>query len=82
VGAIFDAEVSDIVEQTFADGVAVAKLVDIESANLSDPAREELARSLSGQLANDLVTQLSLALQDEISVDVDSAALEAAFLPQ
>lgn len=82
VGAIFDAQLDDIVEQSFGGGVAVSKLVDIQSASQSDPAREELARSISGQLANDLVTQLSLALQDEISVDINRAALEAAFSAQ
>lgn len=82
VGAIFDARIGDIVEQSFGDGAAVSKLVDIETASQTDPAREELARALSGQLANDLVTQLSFALQEEFPVDIDNAALEAAFVTQ
>lgn len=76
---LFEAREGEIIEQSFADGAAVARLVEIQSANQSDAARADLARTISGQLANDIVTQLSFALQEEYPVDVDSAALEAAF---
>lgn len=76
---LFEAREGEIIEQSFADGAAVARLVEIQSANQSDAARADLARTISGQLANDVVTQLSFALQEEYPVDVDSAALEAAF---
>ena len=79
VESLFEAREGEIIEQSFADGAAVARLVEIQSANQSDAARAELARTISGQLANDIVTQLSFALQEEYPVDVDSAALEAAF---
>ncbi len=79
VERLFEAREGEIIEQSFADGAAVARLVEIQSANQSDAARADLARTISGQLANDIVTQLSFALQEEYPVDVDSAALEAAF---
>lgn len=79
VESLFEAQEDEIIEQSFADGAAVARLVEIQSANQGDAARAELARAISGQLANDIVTQLSFALQEEYPVDVDSAALEAAF---
>ena len=65
-----------------AAGAAVGKLIGIEAADPNDPQREELARAISGQIANDLVTQLSDALQDDIPVDIDREALESAFTGQ
>tara|TARA_R110002110_G_scaffold260260_1_gene475820 strand:- start:1582 stop:3333 length:1752 start_codon:yes stop_codon:yes gene_type:complete len=82
IATVFEATRGEIVEQLLSNGAAVAKLIDIEPADMTDPARDEMAAALTGQIANDLVTQLSIALQDEIGVDVDRAALEDAFQPQ
>lgn len=82
IAPIFEAERGAVVDQLVASGAAVAKLVDIEPADMSDPARDDLAAALTGQIANDLVTQLSAALQDEIGVEVDREALEDAFAPR
>ena len=77
-----DLKPGDIVEQPVAAGVAVSKLVQIETADLNDPARDELTATIRGQLANDLVAQLANALREEIEVNIDQDALEATFLTQ
>ena len=82
IAPLFEAKPGDIVEQPVAAGVAVAKLVQIETADLNDPARDELTATIRGQLANDLVAQLANALREEIEVNIDQDALEATFLPQ
>lgn len=82
IAAVFEATRGEVVSQLLSNGAAVAKLIDIEPADMTDPARDEMAAALTGQIANDLVTQLSIALQNEIGVDVDRAALEDAFQPQ
>lgn len=82
IGAVFEANRGEIVAQPLSSGAAVAKLIDIEPADMSDPARAEMSAVLTGQIANDLVTQLSVALQQEIGVEIDQEALEDAFLPQ
>ena len=82
IAAVFEASRGEIIAQLLSNGAAVAKLIDIEPADMTDPARDEMAAVLTGQIANDLVTQLSIALQDEIGVEVDRAALEDAFQPQ
>lgn len=82
IASVFEANRGDIVEQPLSSGAAVAKLIDIEPAAMSDPAREEMAAALTSQIANDLVTQLSVALQEEIGVEINQNALEDAFLPQ
>jgi len=82
IAAVFEASRGEVVEQLLSNGAAVAKLIDIEPADMTDPAREDMAAVLTGQIANDLVTQLSIALQDEIGVEVDREALEDAFQPQ
>ncbi|MBS27517.1 MAG: hypothetical protein CL566_01130 [Alphaproteobacteria bacterium] len=82
IAPIFEAGRGDVVDQLVSAGAAVAKVVDIEAADLTDPARDELAAALTGQIANDLVTQFSAALQDQVGVDVDREALEEAFAPR
>ncbi len=82
IASVFEADRGEIVEQPLSSGAAVAKLIDIEPADLSDPAREDMSAALTGQIANDLVTQLSIALQNEIGVEIDQNALEDAFQPQ
>jgi peptidyl-prolyl cis-trans isomerase D len=79
VGSLFEAQEGELIEQSFGGGSAVARLVRIEPADQNSADREALAGAIANQLANDLVTQLSYALQDNYPVDVDSAALEAAF---
>lgn len=82
IAPIFEAGRGEVFSQLVSAGAAVAKVVDIETADLTDPAREELAAALTGQIANDLVTQLSVALQDQVGVEVDREALEDAFAPR
>ena len=82
INPLFEAAEGDVVSLPVAAGAAVAKLIRIEAADPNDPRREEIARAISGQIANDLVTQLSDALQDDIPVDIDREALEAAFTDQ
>ncbi|MBT5945884.1 MAG: hypothetical protein HOG93_14795 [Rhodospirillaceae bacterium] len=82
IASVFEANRGEIVEQPLSNGAAVAKLIDIEPADMTDPARADMSAVLTGQIANDLVTQLSIALQDEIGVDIDRDALEDAFQPQ
>jgi|APSaa5957512535_1039671.scaffolds.fasta_scaffold01387_11 peptidyl-prolyl cis-trans isomerase D len=82
IASVFEASRGEVISQLLSNGAAVAKLIDIEPADMTDPARDEMANVLTGQIANDLVTQLSIALQNEIGVEVDRAALEDAFQPQ
>lgn len=82
IAPLFAANEGDVIEQGTATGAAVARLVEIRPADPNDPARADLAAALSGQIANDLVAQLSAALQDAYTVDVDREALEATFAPQ
>ncbi|MBO6781858.1 MAG: SurA N-terminal domain-containing protein [Alphaproteobacteria bacterium] len=80
IAPIFEARQDEIVELPVSAGAAVAKVVEIRKPDLSAPEREELARAIGGQLANDLIAQLGTALENEIAVDVDRDALEAALL--
>ena len=82
IASVFEATRGEIIAQPLYNGAAVAKLIDIEPADMTDPARDDMAAVLTGQIANDLVTQLSIALQGEIGVEVDRDALEDAFQPQ
>lgn len=82
INPLFEAAEGDVISLPVAAGAAVGKLIGIEAADPNDPQREELARAISGQIANDLVTQLSDALQDDIPVDIDREALESAFTGQ
>lgn len=82
VAPIFEATRGEVVEQALSSGAAVAKLIDIAPADLSDPARDEMATALTGQIANDLVTQLAAALENEVGVEVNREALEDAFAPR
>lgn len=82
IATVFEANRGDVVAQPLSSGAAVAKLIDIEPADMTDPAREEMSAVLTGQIANDLVSQLSIALQAEIGVEIDRDALEDVFLPQ
>jgi peptidyl-prolyl cis-trans isomerase D len=82
IASVFEATRGEIIAQPLYNGAAVAKLIDIEPADMTDPARDDMAAALTGQIANDLVTQLSVALQGEIGVEVDRDALEDAFQPQ
>ena len=82
INPLFEAAEGDVVSLPVAAGAAVAKLIRIEAAEPNDPRREEIARAISAQIANDLVTQLSDALQNDIPVDIDREALEAAFTGQ
>ena len=79
IAAVFEANLGEVIQQSLTDGAAVAKLIDIEPADMLDPAREEISAALTGQIANDLVTQLAEALRNDIGVDVDRNALEDAF---
>jgi peptidyl-prolyl cis-trans isomerase D len=82
IAPLFEASEGDVVEQGIATGAAVARLAEIRPADPSDPARDNLAAVLAGQIANDLVVQLSVALQNSYTVEVDREALEATFAPQ
>lgn len=79
IAPVFEANRGDVVQQPLSSGAAVVKLIDIEPADMTDPAREDISAALTGQIANDLVTQLSILLQDEIGVEIDRGALEDAF---
>ena len=78
IAPVFEANEGDLVEQAVTNGAAVAKLVEIRKAEMAGPERDELAQAIRGQLANDLIIQLGNALEQEITVDVDREALEAA----
>ncbi|MDE0781331.1 MAG: SurA N-terminal domain-containing protein [Alphaproteobacteria bacterium] len=80
IDALFEAKAGEVVSVAIASGSAVGKLVNIEAADPNDPLRKQIARTITGQIANDLVTQLSDALQNEIPIDIDREALEAAFI--
>lgn len=82
VNPLFEAALGDVVSLPVGAGAIVAKLIRIEAADPNDPKREEIAHAISGQIANDLVTQLSDALQANIPVEIDREALESAFTGQ
>ncbi len=79
VAPIFEAEVNAVVEQPITEGTAVARVAEIQSADMNAPERTQLQRAVAGQIANDIINQLAVALQKEIEIDIDRPALQAAF---
>ncbi|HCP01124.1 MAG TPA: hypothetical protein DIT35_06500 [Rhodospirillaceae bacterium] len=79
---VFEAARGEVITQLTSGGAAIAKVIKIEPANMSDPARENISAVLTNQIANDLVTQLSTALENEIGVSIDQEALQDAFQTQ
>jgi peptidyl-prolyl cis-trans isomerase D len=79
VAPIFEAEVSAIIAQPIAEGSAVARVTEIKTADMSAPERAQLRQALASQIANDIINQLAVALQNEIVIDIDRSALQSAF---
>lgn len=81
---LFKAKVGDIVMGPTADGYAVVRLKDIQSATSStnDGDLQQLQETLSSAIANDVLQEYTRALRDEYSVSVNQAALDAYFSNQ
>ncbi|MEL0012496.1 MAG: SurA N-terminal domain-containing protein [Alphaproteobacteria bacterium] len=79
VAPIFEADVNAIVDQPIAEGGAVARVAEIKTADMTAPERKQLRQALASQIANDIINQLAVALQNEIDIDIDRPALKSAF---
>jgi len=79
VAPIFEADVNAIVDQPIAEGGAVARVAEIQTADMTAPERKQLRQALASQIANDIINQLAVALQNEIDIDIDRPALKSAF---
>jgi peptidyl-prolyl cis-trans isomerase D len=80
IESLFEAKAGEVVSVAISAGSAVGKLVNIKAADPNDPLRQQIAQTITGQIANDLITQLSEALQENIPIDIDRETLEAAFI--
>ncbi len=81
---LFKAEVGEIVMGPTADGYAVARLREIQSATATSNVEDlnQLQETLSTAIANDVLQQYTQALRDEYSVSVNKGALDAYFSNQ
>jgi len=79
VAPIFEAEAGAVIDQPITEGAAVARVAEIKTADMSAPERTQLRQALAGQIANDIINQLAVALQNEIEIDIDRPALQSAF---
>ncbi len=79
VAPIFEAEAGAVIDQPVTEGAAVARVAEIKTADMNAPERTQLRQALAGQIANDIINQLAVALQSEIEIDIDRPALQSAF---
>ena len=81
---LFKAEVGEIVMGPTADGYAVARLKEIQSATATSNVEDlkQLQETLSTAIANDVLQEYTQALRDEYSVSVNKGALDAYFSNQ
>jgi peptidyl-prolyl cis-trans isomerase D len=79
VTAIFEAAANAIIDQPLTEGSAVARVAEIKTADMTAPERTQLRQALASQIANDIINQLAVALQNEIDIDIDRPALQSAF---
>ena len=81
---LFKAEVGEIVMGPTADGYAVARLKEIQSATATSNVEDlkQLQETLSTAIANDVIQEYTQALRDEYSVSVNKGALDAYFSNQ
>ena len=81
---LFKAEVGEIVMGPTADGYAVARLKEIQSATATSNVEDlkQLQETLSTAIANDVLQEYTQALRDEYSVSVNKGALDAYFSKQ
>ncbi|MGB0630401.1 MAG: peptidyl-prolyl cis-trans isomerase [Alphaproteobacteria bacterium] len=81
---LFKAKVGDIVMGPTAEGYAVVRLKDIQSATATtnDGDLKQLRDTLSSAIASDLLQEYTRALREEYSVSENRAALDAYFASQ
>ncbi len=83
IAPIFEASEGDVVQAQIQNGAGVARLVEIQKADNADEfEREDLRSELADGFNRDLAQQLTAALRDRYSIDVDRDTIEQSFLPQ
>ncbi len=80
---IFDANEGDIVQAETETGVSIARLVEIEKIEGGDDfERDEVRLELAQAINGDIAAQLTAALRERYSVDIDVDTIEESLLPQ
>ena len=80
---IFAASEGDVVQSPVQNGVGVARLVEIRQADRGDELeRDDLRAQLAQGINRDLAQQLTAALHERYTVDVDRDTIEQSLLPQ
>ena len=81
---IFGANEGDVVQAQVQNGAGVARLVEIRKVESGgdDFERDELRTQLAESINRDLAQQLTAALRDRYSIDVDRETIEQSLLPQ
>jgi peptidyl-prolyl cis-trans isomerase D len=81
---IFEANEGDVVQAQVQNGAGVARLVEIHKVESGgdDFEREELREQLAESINQDLAQQLTAALRDRYSIDIDRETIEQSLLPQ
>ena len=80
---IFAAKEGDVVQARTQNGVGVARLVAINKVSGGDEfERDEVRTQLAEGINRDVAQQLTAALRDRYSVDIDRDEIEQLLLPQ
>lgn len=81
---IFAAKEGDVVQAQTQNGVGVARLVEIRkvSGGGDELERDDLRTQLADGINRDIAQQLTAALRDRYSVDIDRDTIEQNLLPQ
>jgi len=81
---IFAAKEGDVVQAQTQNGIGVARLVEIRkvSGGGDEFEREDLRTQLADGINRDIAQQLTAALRDRYSVDIDRDTIEQNLLPQ
>ena len=84
IGPIFEAAVGDVVQAQVQNGVGVARLVEIRGidAGVDEFVLDELREQLAEGINRDIAQQLTAALRDRYSIDIDRDTIEESLLPQ
>lgn len=81
---IFAAKEGDVVQAQIQNGVGIARLVEIRkvSGGGDELERDDLRTQLADGINRDIAQQLTAALRDRYSVDIDRDTIEQNLLPQ
>ena len=80
---IFAAKEGDVVQAQTQNGIGVARLVEIRKVTGGgDIERDDLRTQLADGINRDLAQQLTAALRERYSVDIDREEIEQSLLPQ